>query len=147
MEEMDGEDMSFFNDRLFCLKRLGETEKLNKCFEHALEVLNNRKWDKDEDTLRITKYALVYTAAGQPAMAKPYIDQAMKAPLCEHCRYGKCKDAYLALAEYYEAIGEYDKAIETCREGKAIAFDEYDFTYIADRVRKEHKKELKKENK
>lgn len=147
MEEMDGnEDISFFNDRLFCLRRLGDSEAVNKLLEHALDVLNNKKWDKDEDTLRITKYALVYTAAGQPAMAKPYIDKAMNAPLCEHCRYGKCKDAYLALAEYYEAIGEYDKAIETCREGKAIAFDEYDFTYIADRVRKEHKKELKKEN-
>ena len=146
VEEMKPEQLDMFDDRLVCMGRLGMTEEREKCFARFLEVMKERRWGKEEEALYVTKYALCYIAAGYPEKAKPYIDQALEMPLCEHCRYPKCKDAYLALAEYYEAVGEYDKAVETCAEANRFALDEYDFVYIADRIRKEHKKELKKEN-
>ena len=147
LEKKAPDRVDYFNDRLYTLRKLGKQDEADKLLAHALEVLNDRKWDGDEQTLYVTKLALVHTAAGHPEKAKEYIDKALKMPLCEHCRYGKCKDAYLALAEYYENLGEYDKAIETCREGLKLALDEYDFVYIMRRIQKEHKKELKKENK
>ncbi len=145
-DEMEPDKLDMFNDFLDCYRMLGDKAALDACYEKALSAVESRDWDGEEQALHITKLALVHTSAGHPEKAKEYIDRAMTMPLCEHCRYGKCKDAYLALAEYYEAMGEYDKVIETCREGLEIARDEYDFVYIMQRVRKEHKKELKKEN-
>ncbi len=145
-EKMNDSEIDLFNDYIRCLRKLKRNDEADKLAEHALDVLGKKRWCGDEYALGITKYAFIYTAMGQPEKAKEYIDKAFKAPLCDHCRYSKCKDAYLALVEYYEELGEYDKAIETCAEGHKIALDEFDFIYIASRIRKEHKKELKKEN-
>ncbi len=145
-DEIEANQLDMFNDFITCYRKLGDNAAAEVCVEKALRALESRRWDGDEFAMKLTKYALVYTAAGQPEKAKPYIDEALSIPLCEHCRYSKCKDAYLALAEYYEALGDYDKVIEICREGREIAKDEYDFIYIAERIRREHKKELKKEN-
>ncbi len=146
-EKMGEDEYDLYNDYLFCLRRMGKTDECEKLMEKGLESINRRKWGGDEKALYLTKLALVYTAAGHPEKAKAYIDEVLDStPLCDHCRYSKCKDAYLALAEYYEQMGDYDKVIEICREGLEIAKDEYDFVYISERIRKEHKKELKKEN-
>ncbi len=146
-EKMDEDAYDLYNDYLFCLRKMGKTDECEKIMEKGLESINKRKWGGDEKALYLTKLALVYTAAGHPEKAKAYIDEVLEStPLCDHCRYSKCKDAYLALAEYYEQMGDYNKVIEICNEGLEIAKDEYDFVYISERVRKEHKKELKKEN-
>ncbi len=145
-DKVSPDSINSFNDRLFCLRKLGKNTEAKILALHALEVLKKRSWSGDEYALYLTKQAFVYTSSGYPEKAKPFIDEAMTVPLCDHCRYPKCKDAYLALAEYYEEIGEYDKAIETCNEAAQFALDEYDFVYIPERIRKEHKKELKKEN-
>ncbi len=123
-----------FTDRLYLLKMLGKQNELEELFDYAVDVVESYDWDNDEQPLYVTKLALINTAAGHPENAKEYIDKALTMPLCEHCRYGKCKDAYLALAEYHEALGEYEKVIEVCREGLEIAPDEYDFVYITERI-------------
>ena len=77
----------------------------------------------------------------------PYIMQALAGPLCNTCKYPKCKDALVALAEYHYANKQYTKALEVCKEGLEIAADEYDFVAITERIMKHHKKELNKEKK
>ena len=51
----------------------------------------------------------------------------------------------MALALYYEAIGDYNRAAEACLDGQKIAPLDCDMGTILRRLRKEHKKELKKE--
>ncbi len=145
-EELDSDRLNLYSEMIECLRKLGDKEGMNACLSKAISLFDERRWDGDELAMKYTKYAFAYVAAGENEKAKPFIDKALTMPLCEHCRYSKCKDAYLALAEYYENMGDYDKAIEICREGAEIAKDEYDFVYIAERIRREHKKELKKEN-
>lgn len=135
-----------FTDRLYLLKMLCKQQELDELFDVAIDNVESFDWDNSDMTMYVTKLALINTAAGHPENAKEYIDRALSMPLCEHCRYSKCKDAYVALAEYYEELGEYDKAIETCREGLEIAFDEYDFVYIMERIQKKLGKNHKKEN-
>lgn len=146
-DEIAGREEALANCRLYCYKWMGDAEGLKRETEQIqrnVDKLVNQKWTY---ALYLTKMALIRTATERPEEALPYIEQALAGPLCNNCKYSKCKDALVALAEYYYAKGEYSKAIEVCHEGIKIAADEYDFVAIEERIRKHHKKALKKEMK
>ena len=83
--------------------------------------------------------ALNYLAIGEPEKAKPYIDKAMTAPLCDTCRYRRCKDAYLALKHYYMDKEMYEEAAQVCREASEFVADETEFTELVKQLKKERK--------
>lgn len=144
--EIDPERDNLTNWKIILYRRMGDTENMERTFRLRLEKIEKLKKMRWQYPLYLTKMALAYTGIGDAEKALPYIEEALKTPLCNHCRYGKCKDAYVALSEYYEATGEYDKCVEICREGLKIAPDEHDFIYLMRKIQKEHKQELKKEN-
>lgn len=145
-DEMDPERDNLTNWKIILYRRMGDKENMERIFRLRLEKIEKLKKMRWQYPLYLTKMALAYTGIGDAEKALPYIEEALKTPLCNHCRYGKCKDAYVALSEYYEATGEYDKCVEICREGLKIAPDEHDFIYLMRKIQKEHKRELKKEN-
>lgn len=145
-DELDPERYSLANWKIILYRRMGDKENMERTFKLRLERIEKLKKMRWQYPLYLTKMALAYTGIGDAEKAMPYIEEALKTPLCNHCRYSKCKDAYVALSEYYEATGEYDKCVEICREGLKIAPDEHDFIYLMRKIQKEHKRELKKEN-
>ena len=146
-DQLEGRDAALANCRLYCYKWMGDTEGLKRETEQIqrnVDTLEKRKWAY---ALYLTKMALIRTATDRPDEALPYIEQALAGPLCNTCKYPKCKDALVALAEYYYAKKQYTKALEVCRDGLAVAADEYDFVAITERIMKHHKRELRKEKK
>ena len=116
--------------------RKADAEEMTaKAFEQV-EEMRNHGW---RVALYLTKMAMVHLAAGEPDKAKPYIDKAMTGPMCDHCRYPRCKDAYLALKDYYMDLEMYEEAAQVCREAAEFAADEMDFINIVKRLKKERK--------
>ena len=54
-------------------------------------------------------------------------------------------DGYDALGEYYDALGDYNNAALACLEGQKLSPFDGDLATRLRRLRKEHKKELRKE--
>lgn len=126
-----------------CLRRLGRgTDQFDALYERGLQVLAPDN-TPDYQPLYLTKKAEMLIALERFEEAKACIDKAFASPLCEHCKYGGCIDGYMALALYYEAIGDFNSAARACLEGQKIS--PCDFAVILRRLRKEHKKELDKE--
>ncbi len=121
-----------------------EARRIAKIYLEKNERRKNQSWHL---ALYETKEAFILLYSGEYTKAKKIIDKLLESsPLCEHCRYGKCKDAIYLLGRYYEYVGEFDKAIETYREGQKVAVDEYDFAVAIARIQKKYKRLLKKEN-
>ena len=127
-----------------CRRRLSITEGLDKAFEDGMKVLSSDN-DPHYLPLYLTKKAYLYVAMGKFDEAKRCIDEAFARPLCDFCHHAGCIDGYMALALYYEAIGDYNRAAEACLDGQKIAPFDCDMGTILRRLRKEHKKELRKE--
>jgi|GEM_PF-1626725 len=136
------EDENRSNYLIGYIRSLNEAGRLDECREtvdkalKTIEELKNQGWNVG---LYLTEMALVYLAAGEPDKAKPYIDRAMTAPLCDHCRYRRCKDAYVALARYYMAKEMYEECAKTCREGMEFGHDETIFALYLKQLKKERK--------
>ena len=140
LDELDPDAAAYSTVYIKCLRELGRTEERKKLAERNLRecvYMEKQAW---RQALYITHRAFVLLANEQPEEAKPLIDRALKMPMCDHCRYSKCKDAIGALAQYYEQTGDYQKALEAYREGLEIAPDDLDFAGDIKRVEKELKK-------
>ncbi|MBE6759323.1 MAG: tetratricopeptide repeat protein [Ruminococcaceae bacterium] len=116
--------------------RKADVEAMTKTAFEQVEEMRNHGW---EVALYLTKMAMVHLAAGEPEKAKPYIDRAMTGPMCDHCRYRRCKDAYLAQMYYYLDKEMYEEAAQTCREAAEFVADEMDFRTIVKQLKKERK--------
>ena len=127
-----------------CLRRSGLTEELNTAFEDGIRVLSSDN-DPHYRPLYLTKKAYLYIAMGMLDEAKKCIDEAFARPLCEFCHHAGCIDGYMALALYYEATGDYNRSAEACLDGQKLSVYDCDMGVILRRLRREHKKELRKE--
>ena len=127
-----------------CRKRLGLTDHLEELFQQGLNAVekDNVPWYQP---LYFTKKAYLLIAMERYEEAKQCIDKALASPLCEHCKYQGCIDGYDALAQYYEAIGDYNASAAACMEGLKRAPYDPDCWERLRRLRKLHKKELNKE--
>ena len=74
------------------------------------------------------------------------IEKAKAAPLCSSCEYPICVDAQDAIADYYEEIGDFDRAVELSKEVLDMIPDNTDCSDRICRIRRHHKNKLKKEN-
>ena len=127
-----------------CRRRLGMTDGLDALFEQGMKILSADK-SPCYKPMFLTKKAHLYVAMGMFEEAKKCIDEAFASPLCDQCNYCGCIDGYDALAEYYEASGDYNNAVLACLEGQKYAPLDCDFGVRLRRLRKQHKKELNKE--
>ncbi len=139
LDEIDPELADRQTPYIGCLRELGMTEEWKAMSERCLkdsEKMAKNGWRR---AMYLTHKAFVLLAARRLEEAKEYIDRSFTAPMCDHCRYSKCKDAYSALAEYYEITGEYQKALDLYREVLEIAPDEFDAPEYIEKLKKEHK--------
>ena len=129
---------------ILCRKHLGQTDGLDALFEQGMKILSADK-NPIFKPLFLTKKAHLLIAMGKFDEARQCIDEAFASPLCEQCNYCGCIDGYDALAEYYEALGDYNNAVIACLDGQKYSPLDCDFGVRLRRLRKEHKKELNKE--
>lgn len=139
VDEVDPEYVGRLTGYISCLRELGRAEEQKKMVERNLKYCADIEKNGWRRPLYLSHKAYVLLADRQLDEAREYIDQAVRAPMCDHCRYSKCKDAIGALAEYYEITGEYQKALELYREGLEIAPDDFDFPEEIEKLKKEHK--------
>ena len=64
-----------------------------------------------------------------------------KMPLCDHCRYCRCKDLEAFEMEAAELDGDHKKALELARKGHEDWPDEEDFVITMSRMERKVKKE------
>lgn len=129
---------------IVCRKRLGITEGLDALFDEGMKAQEQNNTPLYLP-LYLTKIAYLLIAMGRYDEAKECIDKAFAAPLCHHCRFRGCVDGYDALGEYYDALGDYNNAALACLEGQKLSPFDSDLATRLRRLRKEHKKELRKE--
>ena len=129
---------------IVCRKRLGITEGLDALFDEGMRAQEQNNTPLYLP-LYMTKVAYLLIAMGRYDEAKECIDKAFAAPLCHHCRFRGCVDGYDALGEYYEALGDYNNAALACLEGQKLSPFDSDLAVRLRRLRKEHKKELRKD--
>jgi len=122
-----------------CLKALGREEQLKKAVERGLKYCADMEKHGWRRALYLTHKAFVLIADGQAEEAKKLIDRALAGPLCDHCRYSRCKDAYSALGDYYRLLGDFKKALEAYREALSIAPDDLELAQDIKDIEKEHK--------
>lgn len=127
-----------------CRKVLGRTDGIDELFEQGMKILSSDK-NPTYKPLFLTKKAFLYITMGRFEEAKKCIDEAFASPLCDQCNYSGCIDGYDALSEYYEVLGDYNNAVLACLEGQKYSPLDCDFGVRLRRLRKEHKKELRKE--
>ena len=127
-----------------CRRHMGQTEGLDALFEEGMRILE-RENTPNYQPLYLTKKAYMLIAMGRYDEAKACIDKAFQSPLCEHCRFRGCVDGYDALAQYFDATGDYNSAVLACMEGQKLSPYDPDLGERIRRMRKEHKKELNKE--
>ncbi len=139
VDELDAEYAGRLTGYINCLRELGRKDDQRRMFERNMEYCKAIEKNGWRVPLQLSHKAYVLLANRQLDEAKEYIDRAARAPMCDHCRYSKCKDAIGALGEYYEILGDYEKALEQHREGLEIAPDDWDFRENIDRIKKEHK--------
>jgi len=137
--DIDPERIDLMNGYIRLLREFGKKDDAEKWTKKAFEQAEEMRSQGWRVALYLTKMAMIYLAAGEPDKAKPYIDRAMTAPMCDHCRYRRCKDAYLALKEYYMDKEMYEEAAQTCREAAEFVADELDFLNVVKRLKKERK--------
>lgn len=128
-----------FSNYIRLLREFDRTGKAQLMAQKAfaqLEAQKNQGWDY---SLYLTKMAFTHIVLGNADLAKPFIDKAMTGPLCDHCRYSRCKDAYIALAEYYLEKGMYEESAKVCREALEFCRDDEAFPSILKRLKKERK--------
>ena len=127
-----------------CRRLLGMKDGIDDAFERGMNILSAEK-SHCYKPMFLTKMALMYLAMGMTNEAKKCIDDAFASPLCDQCAYCGCIDGYDALSEYYEVTGDYDNAVLACLEGQKYAPFDCDFGVRLRRLRKDHKKELRKD--
>jgi len=121
---------------LYDAGKVDEAQTLARKAMDEIEKMKNHGW---RIGLYLTEVAMVHLAVGNPDFAKPYIDRALTCPLCDHCRYKRCKDAYVALARYYKAKGMYEECAKVCRDTLAFAPDDSTLRVMLKQLKKERK--------
>lgn len=140
LDEVEPDTAAYSTNYIKCLRELGRKADRQRLTERNLRECAYMEKEGWRLALYITHKAFVMLANDQPEEAKPLIDRALTMPMCDHCRYSKCKDAIGALALYYERTGRLKEALEAYREAIEIAPDDLDFAEDIKRVEKEIKR-------
>lgn len=92
-----------------------------------------------DEALYRSRRCMVLAILGREAEARADLEKTRKLPLCEHCDYGKCKDADIYEAYIEEIFGNREKALVLFRAGRANWPDELDFASGEARMKRKGK--------
>ena len=87
--------------------------------QKSLEHFAKTKWACEEHYLnyrpyrpaRLMRHGWLYICLGETEKGLSFLNQMNECLRCRQCRNQTCFESYLHLAMYYEAVGQYDKAI------------------------------------
>ncbi|MBE6949978.1 MAG: tetratricopeptide repeat protein [Ruminococcaceae bacterium] len=115
----------------------GDREGAKKIALKGLELLDEKLkgYQRDEALYRARRSALL-ALVGREAEARAELETVRALPLCEHCTYGRCKDADIFEAYIEEIAGNWDRARELFQAGKQNWPDELDFHAGETRLKK-----------
>lgn len=100
--------------------RMGRFNDAKLHAQSALDHFARTKWVNEESYLnykpyrpaRLFRHAWIYICLGETEKGLSYLKQMTQCLRCKSCRYRECFESYLYLGFYYEAIGEYETAID-----------------------------------
>lgn len=100
--------------------RMGKLDEAKVHAQNALKHFAKTKWKFEEPYLnykpyrpaRLFRHAWIYICLGETETGLRMLKQMTECLRCTGCRYRTCFESYLYLGFYYEAIGEYDTAID-----------------------------------
>lgn len=100
--------------------RMGRREDAKLHARKSLEYFDKTKWKTEERYLnykpyrpaRLFRHAWIYICLGDTEKGLSYLKQMTECLRCKGCRHQECFESYLYLGFYYEAIGEYETAID-----------------------------------
>lgn len=108
--------------------RTGREKDAKLHAEKALEHFEKSKWATEEDYLnygefrpaRLMRHGWIYIALGEIKKGLGMLEDMNKCTRCRQCRHPGCYESYLYQGWYYEATGNYEKALECYRKGLEI---------------------------
>lgn len=99
--------------------RMGHFKDAKIHAQKSLEHFAKTKWACEEHYLnyrpyrpaRLMRHGWLYICLGETEKGLGFLNQMNECLRCRQCRHQTCFESYLHLAMYYEAVGQYDKAI------------------------------------
>ncbi|MBQ2079409.1 MAG: hypothetical protein II459_07295, partial [Erysipelotrichaceae bacterium] len=99
-----------------------------------------QKYSLQKTLYMVRKYRML-SLLGRKKEADELAVKIRKMPLCDHCRYCRCKDLEAFEMEAAELDGDHKKALELARQGHEDWPDEEDFVITMRRMERKVKKE------
>ncbi len=120
----------------------GDTDMQRKYAEMAMEENEKdlQKYSLQKTLYMVRKYRML-SLLGRKKEAAELALKIRKMPLCDHCRYYRCKDLEAFEMEAAELDGDHKKALELARQGHEDWPDEEDFVITMRRMERKVKRE------
>lgn len=105
--------------------RMGDKKEAEIHARESLEHFKKSRWAAEEDYLnygeyrpaRLMRHGWIYLALGETEKGLGMFEDMRTCTRCRQCRRPGCYESFLFLGYYYEAIGDYEKALACFREG------------------------------